>query len=562
MRTFRHTPRRLPAIFMLTAIALAACGGSDDDPPDVVVPITALTLTGTAAAGAAIAGGNVESRCNGGSGSAATAADGSYTIALSEGALPCVLRVTAADGTVLHSLAMGSGNAARANLTPVSELVVARLAGGDPAAYFGAFNAAAVPAAAPVQAAVDAVTALLKDAGVDLAGVDVLGGTLVAANGANAGNAFDKALDKLKAALESGGVTLAELRDSVASVGGNPRALNATPSLPVELKLRAAAPNCAALRSGKYRLVFFAAGDGGGTFIDTMTLDAPALKVTLADGEVSSLVTTGDCQYTVASGGEMVVSAAGIGVFRSGERPGFVAAIAIPEQQHPVSATAGIWNYLGLGDTDGAFGVPHLFGGEMTVDAAGKVTADIFCDDVDSCLAETPDANFRFTANASGGFDFDGGRAFAYRAGGGELMIAFVDRDGSFALATRKAARTLPAIGSVGHSWNLTVTPQYTSPFALSSSESTTVAHAVDGASYLRNAVIDFTTGVTRPETVQINTPREGFIHRVPGTVTTSSGGSSSVGEWVALPLRGTGITPVGIIANNQLVLSVVKPTP
>ena len=537
------------------ALALAACGGSDDDAGSGgTAGSGTLTLTGIAATGAALVGARVDARCATGSGTDTTVGDGSYTIKIEGGVLPCALSVTPAGsgGSVLHSAAVGSGSSARANLTPATELVLARLLGKSPAAAQEAFDAAPLTAEG-LAAAVAAVKGLLAAGGIDY-GPDPVAGALAV------GDAADQALDALARNLGASGTTLAQAVDALLVAGGA-APVGTPPALPPAQLFAAAAPNCAALRSGKYRLVFFAPGDGGSVFTDTMTLDAPTLKLTLADGEADTLVANGGCQYT-ANGAELVVSPAGIVVLRSSERPGFVAGMAIPVQQHAVSATTGLWNYLGLGDTDDTGGAPTLFGGEMTVDAAGKVTADIFCDDINSCVAETPDARMAFTANAGGGFDFDGGRAFAYRAGGGELMIAFVGGDGSFALATRKAPRTLPAVGSVNRTWNLTVTPQYTSPFALSSSESTTVSHAGDGMSYVRNAVVDFSTGVTRPETVQINTPREGFFHRVPQTVTTSSGGSSVVGEWVALQLRGIGITPVGIVSNNQLVLSVVKPTP
>lgn len=559
MQILDKRSRRLAALCIPTAIALAACGGSDDPPTAVVAPSAALTLSGTAATGAAIAGGTVDAKCATGDGSATTAADGSYSVALSAGALPCVLRVTSADGaTVLHSVASGTGNSATANITPVSELVIARLAGGDPASYFGGFGsgAAAGLGTAQVDAAVAAVVDTLKSAGVDFSAIgNVLTVPLVAASGATAGNGFDQALEALKTQLASAGVSLTELRDTVAqnSPAAPVTALSATPSLPAELLLRPAAANCKALRSGTYRLVFFAPGEGGAVATDTLVIDATTLKGTNSDGSVDFLVAAGDCQYTVPSIGEFVVSASGVAVFRSGERPGFVAAMAFPEQQHPVSVTAGTWNFLGR-DAEA-----QLYGGEITVDGAGKVTADVVCEDLHSCVAQAPGARMVFSANAAGGFDFDFGRAFAYRAGGGELMIVVVHADGEFALATRKVARTLPAVGTVNRNWDFTITPQYTAP-APADSENVAVALAPDGSSYSRNAVINFATGATRPETLQINQPRDGFLHRVPETVTTSTGGSSVVGEWVGLTLRGIGITPVAIVNNNNMILSVRKP--
>ena len=50
---------------------------------------------------------------------------GSYTIAVTGGQLPCVLRVTSGD-TVLHSVANGTGATATANISPLTELVLAQ----------------------------------------------------------------------------------------------------------------------------------------------------------------------------------------------------------------------------------------------------------------------------------------------------------------------------------------------------------------------------------------------------------------------------------------------------
>jgi hypothetical protein len=562
MRPNRFTSRRLAAIFVPTAIALAACGGSDDVAPGAASPAAALSLTGTAATGAAIVGGKVEAKCAAGNGQTATIADGSYSLSIEGAALPCVLKVSK-DGTVLHSLATGSGTSATANLTPVSDLIVARLALGNPADFYAGFDPAKAPDAAQVQAAVGAVLDTLKAAGIDLTGTDVLGGKLVAASGGTPGNDFDQKLDTLKKRLEDAGITLIDLRDTMVreSPAAPPTALNPTPSLPAELLLRPAAPNCKALRSGKYRLVFFMPG-GAQAATDTIMLDAPTLTTTAPDGEISSLTADGECRYKLPNGGELLVSQAGVGAFRSLEDGTYRGAMVFPEQVHPVSALAGSWNYLGLGETSDGAGPVHLYLGDMAIDAAGAMTGGTFCDDMKSCVAEGSDPRMVFTANAQGGFNFDGGRAFAYRSGGGELMVVFIDEDGSFALATRKVARTLPDLGSVNRSWNFTITPQFTAPFLPNSSENTTVSQAADGRSYMRNAVIDFNNGATRPETVQINTPREGFSRRVPETVSTSAGGSSVVSEWVVLTLRGTGITPVAFPANNQLALSVNKPAP
>ncbi len=227
--------------------------------------------------------------------------------------------------------------------------------------------------------------------------------------------------------------------------------------------------------------------------------------------------------------------------------------MGIAVQTHPVSVSAGDWSFIGL-DT-GA-----LIGGHLSVNNSGRAIAVRGCGASGNCTDEAPGSNEGFVAKSDGGFDYDGGRAWAYRAGGGEPLVVLLCPDGAFAFGTRKVARALPAIDSIGRSWNLTVTPQYTAPFAISDSENRTTSTAADGTTYTRDAVINFTSGVTRPKALRINSFLDGFIHRLPETVNASNGASSVISEWVALPLRGMGITPVGLLFNNQMVLSVNKP--
>lgn len=78
----------------------------------------------------------------------------------------------------------------------------------------------------------------------------------------------------------------------------------------------------------------------------------------------------------------------------------------------------------------------------------------------------------------------------------------------------RQLALTLPDKGRVSEHFNLTLTPQYTAPFAISESKNTMVSVDATADSFLRDAVINLTTGVTRPERLAINQPREGYSRR------------------------------------------------
>ncbi|MHB8950368.1 MAG: hypothetical protein ACYC4S_15090 [Rhodoferax sp.] len=171
---FKHAALSAPLI--LTS-ALLGCGGGGSSTPNSATALAPLApmapvdlvLTGTAATGLAIANATVNAKCAVGSGTTQSLADGSYRLVVSPGQLPCLLEVISPkDGSRLHSVAVdtaGSAGSVTANLTPLSELLVARMAHKDPATAFNTFDAASVNAltAAAVQAAQADVAALLGE---------------------------------------------------------------------------------------------------------------------------------------------------------------------------------------------------------------------------------------------------------------------------------------------------------------------------------------------------------------------------------------------------------------
>jgi len=195
----------------LTALvaALAACGGGGGG--DAAAPVaptsTSLTVTGTAATGLAIAGATVTGKCKVGTGTATTLANGTFTLTVADGQLPCVLQVTnPADGTKLHTLVSGTGNTAVANITPLTEMTTARVLGSEPNVFFAAFNATTVTQKvtttniATAQSAID----LVFTGTIDTTAIgDFITTPLVAAtqDSLNSGDAQDKLLDALKLKL-------------------------------------------------------------------------------------------------------------------------------------------------------------------------------------------------------------------------------------------------------------------------------------------------------------------------------------------------------------------------
>ena len=138
---------------LAAGIALAGCGGSDDSPstppapapaptPAPPPPPTAITVAGTAVKGAALAGAAISVKCAAGNGTTTAAATGAYTVTLTGGALPCVVKAAGTDGTTYHSVVPGRGDtgAFTANVSPLTEMVVARLAELQPADLFTRFN--------------------------------------------------------------------------------------------------------------------------------------------------------------------------------------------------------------------------------------------------------------------------------------------------------------------------------------------------------------------------------------------------------------------------------------
>jgi len=142
--------RWIPSIALVGA--LSACGGgSDSESPPAA---TSIGFSGVAAKGVALAGATVSLKCAAGTAptpvAVTTNAGGAYTVAISGANLPCALRVVGTDGRTFHAVVPGTGNTGNfvANLTPLSEMIVAKATGGSPAVYYDAFGSSGTLAAA------------------------------------------------------------------------------------------------------------------------------------------------------------------------------------------------------------------------------------------------------------------------------------------------------------------------------------------------------------------------------------------------------------------------------
>lgn len=535
------------ALAAIQTALLSACGGGGDsgapatggnDAPTAA----ALTLSGTAATGAAIAGGAIDVKCASGSGTTTTIADGTYSISITGATLPCVLHVTAGS-TSLYSLAeAGSASSVHANITPLSQLVAAQLAGGDPAALFANFDASAQTrlTASNVAAAITSVTAALSGA-VDLTGVDPLKDTLVAASAGTTGNALDQKLDALKAALAAAGITLADATTVII----------ASPDSPAPLKtiLKPVVPSCAGLRSGSYRALNPNESDPAWAN-HVFTFDATTLTATFFDASTATLVDKGNCVFNIDTTQLLVSKSGAIVALDAVSDTQNTVSIIIPEQTIALSELAGTWNVLSF-ERASAGAALKPSSATFTLDATGKFTAGGDCVALAACAAWTSLPG-NVVANAAGGFAFTDSegasyKVYALKTADGQLSLYVLDASGlGFSVAARQQALALPEAQAVNKFWDLSIGG---GGYAGTVTDTTTTIQSVDAAtaSYTRVRALD-----GRVDGFTVNKPRDGLRYRAAGSSATTSGGTVNYSEIISMPLPGTGLGTYISVAANQ----------
>jgi hypothetical protein len=530
------------ALALVATATLAACGGGGSDAPATLPVSASVTIAGTAAKGAALAGATVSVKCAAGNGNATTGSDGKYTVTITGANLPCALRVAATDGTTFHSLLSGSGSTGSftANLSPLTELLVARAAGTAPATFYSNFAAGTAPSDAAVAAARDALKSLTAGL-IDLTGINPIGDTLVAANGGNAGNELDTKIDKLMAALANAQTTL----DAVAA------AIVASPNLPDPIKtiLAPTAASCNWLRSGKYRMINPYVTDPRWR-AHVLRIDAAAMTATDQDGATIAVTSDGGCQFTVDEAeftDTVMVSSAGILVVVSQSKTTALRTVTIglPEQTLPLSELAGMWNAASWGMPDGATTAGAVAStGEIAFNSAGQITTASRCQGLVPCTIDTTGPFSMLTANAtSGGFDLTdtvtgtpNGRAFLFKNLAGKAVVVVLFPDGSLLVMSRKEALgALPAVGTVSNYREFFLSGNGT---VSTLTDQTTTVTAVNEVA---KSVTRLRTSDSRVDTLTYDRPRDGYRYRAQGSCS-FNGVVSNCAETVQLPLPGMGI--------------------
>lgn len=532
--------RRASALASCAALALAACGGDGSGSP--ATP-SSVTIAGTAAKGAALPGAAVSIKCAAGTGTATTAADGRFTVTITGASLPCALRVVGTDGSVFHSGVAGTGTTGTfaANITPLTELLMANATGTSPGTFFDGFGSSTVLTAASLTQAIDYLKIAVAGV-VDLTGSNPVTDALVP------GNALDQKIDAVVASFATAGVTLAQVTAAIVANPTGPTVLRAA--------LAPVASSCAWLKSGKYRMINPRELDPRWR-AHVLQVDATALTVTDQDGATLPVTSEGACQFSVDDTdaiNKVMVSSGGILVVHSQSKT--VATdrwltIGLPEQTLPVSEFAGTWNVASW-DPNSGIATPGYVAQsqEVSLDATGQITAVSDCLGLATCSVGTGPFP-RFTANAaSGGFDMiengsSNARVFMFKTLSGKAVVVFLDNEGQFFIASRKASLgALPAVGTVSNFrqvvWNGNGTIG-------TLNEDTTTVTGIDAIAKTTTRLL---ASNNRVDLLTYDKPRDGLRYRQPNSCTIN-GVANNCSEIVQLPLQGMGITLTMSVGSN-----------
>ena len=210
---------------------LSACGGGGGS---ASTSSGTLVITGTAAVGSAIANGSVSAKCKVGSGSATTSSEGTYTLSLTNGVGPCILKVTdPVTSKVFHSL-LEAGET-KANLTPLTDLIVSNTLAVAPSVAFSDFTDyhQSLATSTNISGSASIVNAFLivVSANMSIAGFDPLKSTFLPSTGSRVADWMDQKIDLLNTTLATFSKSHSDLVSMLKSAKTTTNAANAMRSV-------------------------------------------------------------------------------------------------------------------------------------------------------------------------------------------------------------------------------------------------------------------------------------------------------------------------------------------
>lgn len=514
------------AASMLTA--LVGCGGSGGSTTSTAASIT---IAGVAATGAAISGGIVEAKCASGTGTGTTNADGTYSLTVSNGVQPCLLKATDPISKIeLHSVV--ESGATTANITPVTDLVVANTLGEDPARAFSSFNttAQAKVTAENITAAVTKVQAVTASLGTDadMSGVDFMKGPMIAATANSSGDSTDKKIDALMAALAASDKKISDLSAQVKSLTNIANAATITTAVVGDAQY--SLTNCPYARSGDIWVLDFLGSPIEGWNLNFNTMIAKNLEnnstyaINLMRDSGNNIV---PCAFTASIRGVTVeyrISTGGIGVWKN---TGYFG-ITVPAQKtKAISDPSFAGTYPAVAFvTNGStrIGLPFRF----EIKSDGSVTG-YTCDlskSLPDCTSETADSkdpvtctalsNGTISCTSLGGLTATG---VLYVTGGqASLFMAVTNlsstyKAGGLIAMTKAVDIKLPTAGKTteaGSRWYAGVASGSSSVTAFENT-----ASKVESVDSTNNSYVTSSTGTTLTTTNYINVPAKGFEYGI-----------------------------------------------
>lgn len=547
----------------LALATLAACGGGGGSSSP-----SSLSISGTAATGAAMTGASIKVQCANGTSSTTSNSDGTYSVTVSGGALPCMLEASSNDGTatILHSVVeSGAGTSVVANITPITELIVAQLLSNSSlATVFANFssNTSAQQAITSSNrtAAIAQINSILAPIDSSITRIDPLKGSFKATTATVSGDATDLLIDKIVAKLAQVSPNTTTLNDRIQAVeklvADKSAGIKAAKTL-----LTDPVANCPAARNVTYRII----GTGGGfgktssTDLTKGTFSSNWNDGTSETTTVSFSPTTA-CQFTATNSSSTLNGAfasSGMFIVRDPGSTNSTAGlgIGIPEQTIALADLAGTWNFLEYSYDSGSAAWQN-YQSLITLDASGNVTSNQDCSgsgSSNSCRPK-PDTNPPVkivpntdTTATAGGFNVinkdgavDTSRLFAFRNTNGVLMLVAVSGQGGMMIGTPQRTLTVPAQGSISTFWDALL--QYSNTSTPSSFNLAQITvQSVSGNSYtrIRNTVDGKADG--RVDTFTVNQPRNGLRFR-PSASYVLNGVTMRVSESVQMPIAGMGL--------------------
>jgi hypothetical protein len=547
----------LSSAIAITAAIVAGCGGGGST--NISTPTTTtttggnttntggnvtssgtLTIEGTVATGAALAGASINAKCAVGSGSTTSATNGTYSISIASGSLPCAIRATSSDAkTVLHTAIEGTGDGkVVANITTFSELILAQAHGQSAADLFDQF--ASTQSKITAAALSDSKTKLSQALSsiVDLTNVDPIKDTLVAATASAAGNPLDNKLDALRDKLAAAELTPSDLSKLLtANAGGSIGEV-------VKVALQPQSTVCPGFRSGDYLYI----DPSGSVPVQSLAFNAKTLR--LGPDQYSSP----NCYLATANGPKAAFGAQSIGIGLTAQN---TLAVLLPKQNLALTDLTGTWNYVQRLKITGTNNYKVTWG-EIAVAPDGKASAEKNCDST-ACTTVTTTNLTSFSAVGDGAFVAkDGMKAFGYRAATGAMSMIGIDKTngdiGRLFVARKGPAAALPLVVDSLNNFDLSITAnsQVDSIINLK-------AYSINPASstaFTRTRLSD-----CQIETLAIGRPFSQMLERTLGTTPGCIQGSAttSLTDLKILPGMGLGFSASVSASNNELNLAVTR---